>query len=197
MNCSFDIEATRKRIKKIKKIRNWSTKELAEHSGVPLGTLNKILGGGTKDPQLSSIMKISYALDVSTDYLLGLTNISTPIGRYTDTEHWGIVSTLSESIADRLESGDYFKASLDIVEIMYNISEMLDHFNSIQNNINQVESNYLLAIQHHLAAQEYMQKLLADIKTEVLSAQTSTENKKALEALVRIESSGFTNQKQG
>lgn len=44
---------------------------LAELSGIPLGTLAKILARSeTKDPQISSIIKIAKALDVSCDYLI-------------------------------------------------------------------------------------------------------------------------------
>lgn len=58
------------RIKQIKKQKGLTNEKLAELSGVPLGTLSKILGNETKDPQISTIIKISRALEVSPDYIV-------------------------------------------------------------------------------------------------------------------------------
>ncbi len=53
-----------------KKKMNLTNATLAEITGIPLGTLNKILSGDSKDPQISAIIKISRALDVSADYIV-------------------------------------------------------------------------------------------------------------------------------
>ena len=37
--------------------------ELAERSGVPKGTLNKIINGYTRDPQIETVKSIARALD--------------------------------------------------------------------------------------------------------------------------------------
>ena len=58
------------RIKNLKKKQNLKNDELAEKAGIPKGTLNKILGNETKDPQISNIIKIAQALNVSADYLV-------------------------------------------------------------------------------------------------------------------------------
>ncbi len=58
------------RIKTIKKSLKLSNEDLAVMSGIPKGTLAKILGSETKDPQISNIIKIAQALDVTTDYLI-------------------------------------------------------------------------------------------------------------------------------
>ncbi len=66
----YTLEAMISRIKDIKKAQKLSNEALAELSGVPKGTLAKILGSETKDPQISSIIKISQALNVSADYII-------------------------------------------------------------------------------------------------------------------------------
>ena len=44
-----------------------TTEELSKRSGVPLGTLNKILSGATKDPKLETLKAISRVLGLSLD----------------------------------------------------------------------------------------------------------------------------------
>ena len=41
--------------------------ELAERSGVPKGTLNKIINGYTRDPQIETVKSIARALDCTLD----------------------------------------------------------------------------------------------------------------------------------
>ena len=65
---NFDLMINRiKLLKKEKKITNVM---LAELSGIPIGTLNKILGSETKEPSVNAIIKIANALNVSADYLI-------------------------------------------------------------------------------------------------------------------------------
>lgn len=68
MNYNFDemIE----RIKSKKKEAGLTNKQLSELSGVPYGTLNKILGSETKEPSINAIIKISLALGVSANYII-------------------------------------------------------------------------------------------------------------------------------
>ncbi len=66
----YDLNIMIERIKKIKKEKKLSNEELSKSSGIPIGTLAKILGSETKDPQISNIIKIAEALDVSADYLI-------------------------------------------------------------------------------------------------------------------------------
>ena len=44
-----------------------TTADLAEKSGVPLGTLNKILSGATKDPKLETLKAIARVLGLTLD----------------------------------------------------------------------------------------------------------------------------------
>ena len=54
-------------LNEMKKNRGLTTDEIAEKSGIPRGTLNKIFAGQTKDPQLNTVTKLvhcmGYALD--------------------------------------------------------------------------------------------------------------------------------------
>lgn len=52
-------------IKEIKRERGLTNEELSKLSGVPLGTLNKILSGHTTDPQFETVKAICKALGIS------------------------------------------------------------------------------------------------------------------------------------
>lgn len=58
------------RIKSAKKDAGLTSDELAAKSGVPIGTLRKILAGATTEPKLPALMAIASALDVSVDWLI-------------------------------------------------------------------------------------------------------------------------------
>ncbi len=53
------------KIAEYKKKLNLTTEELSERSGVPVGTLNKILSGTTKDPKLETLKAIARVLDLT------------------------------------------------------------------------------------------------------------------------------------
>lgn len=55
------------KISEYKKKLNLTTEELSEKSGVPVGTLNKILSGATKDPKLETLKAIAKVLGLSLD----------------------------------------------------------------------------------------------------------------------------------
>lgn len=52
-------------IKERKKELNMTTEELSKKSGVPIGTLNKILAGQTTDPKFETLKAICNALNIS------------------------------------------------------------------------------------------------------------------------------------
>jgi phage repressor protein C with HTH and peptisase S24 domain len=58
------------RIKKIKSNRKITNDKLSEMTGIPLGTLSKLLAGVSDSPKLSNIVAISRALDCSLDWLI-------------------------------------------------------------------------------------------------------------------------------
>lgn len=55
------------KIAEYKKRLGITTEELSSKSGVPIGTLNKILSGDTKDPKLGTLKAISRVLGLTLD----------------------------------------------------------------------------------------------------------------------------------
>lgn len=53
------------KILEYKKKLGLTTEELSERSGVPVGTLNKILNGSTKDPKLETLKAIAKVLGLT------------------------------------------------------------------------------------------------------------------------------------
>lgn len=75
MEYSFDKMIERlKRHKKEKKLTN---EQLSNLSGVPFGTLNKILGTETKETNISTVIKLANALEVTAEELIFGTESST------------------------------------------------------------------------------------------------------------------------
>ncbi|BDR80656.1 hypothetical protein N072000002_09130 [Clostridium tetani] len=54
-------------IEKLKKELNLTSKQLSEKSGVPKGTLDKILNGTTKDPRLETLKSLAKVLRCTLD----------------------------------------------------------------------------------------------------------------------------------
>jgi len=59
-----------KRIKKLKSERKITNDELAEKTGIPVGTLSKILAGISESPKLCNFVAICEALNCSLDYIM-------------------------------------------------------------------------------------------------------------------------------
>lgn len=57
------------RLRELKQRSGISTKELAEAAEVPFGTLNNILAGNVKSPQLETMRRIVYTLGYTLDDL--------------------------------------------------------------------------------------------------------------------------------
>lgn len=58
------------RIKKLKSEKKMTNDKLSELTGIPLGTLSKILAGISDSPKLSNMVLIANALDCSLDYIV-------------------------------------------------------------------------------------------------------------------------------
>ncbi len=58
------------RIKKIKSEKKITNDRLSELTGIPLGTLSKILAGISDSPKLANMISIANALDCSLDYIV-------------------------------------------------------------------------------------------------------------------------------
>ena len=66
----MEQETYLERIKKMKSSRKITNDKLSEMTGIPLGTLAKLLAGISDSPKLSNIVAISRALDCSLDWLI-------------------------------------------------------------------------------------------------------------------------------
>ncbi len=66
----MEQETYLERIKKLKSQRKITNDRLSEMTGIPLGTLSKLLAGISDSPKLSNIVAISRALDCSLDWLI-------------------------------------------------------------------------------------------------------------------------------
>lgn len=64
------VEACLERIKKIKNDKKITNDRLSEMTGIPLGTLSKLLAGINDSPKLTNMVAIAEALDCSLDYLV-------------------------------------------------------------------------------------------------------------------------------
>lgn len=66
----YDYAPILDRLKAAKKKSNLTNEELASASGVPLGTVNKILSGATTEPKLPAFMSLASVLGTSVDFLV-------------------------------------------------------------------------------------------------------------------------------
>ena len=58
------------RIKQLKSQKKITNEQLSDMTGIPLGTLSKILAGISDSPKLSNMVAICEALDCSLDYIV-------------------------------------------------------------------------------------------------------------------------------
>lgn len=66
----MEQETYLERIKKLKSTRKITNEKLSEMTGIPLGTLSKLLAGISDSPKLANIVAIAQALGCSLDYLM-------------------------------------------------------------------------------------------------------------------------------
>ena len=104
------------RIKKKKSEKRLTNEQLAERSGIPLGTLSKLLAGMNESPKLSNIVAICNALDCSVEYIvtgapdntnnytLSAEEISF-VEAYRRLDRWGreLMETVLAKVSDRAE----------------------------------------------------------------------------------------------
>ena len=75
----------------LRKNMDLNQKELAEKAGISESKLSRIESSETKNINCDTVVKIAKVLNVSTDYLLGLTTIRTP--KQIDIEALGLSAT--------------------------------------------------------------------------------------------------------
>lgn len=63
------LETWLERIKALKNKNGYTNEELSKLTGIPVGTLNKILSGASADPKLSNLISLASVFDVSLDYI--------------------------------------------------------------------------------------------------------------------------------
>ena len=91
----MEQETYLERIKKLKSHRKITNDKLSEMTGIPLGTLSKLLAGISDSPKLSNIVAISRALDCSLDWLI--TGVPANTHNYTlEPEEMTLVETYRE-----------------------------------------------------------------------------------------------------
>jgi len=60
-----------KRVKELRKGRNWTQQKLAEKAGLSFNAITKIEQGAAKHPTLKTLLKLADAFGVSLDALVG------------------------------------------------------------------------------------------------------------------------------
>ena len=109
-------------LKKIMKQKKIGNKALAEASGIPIGTLNKIIYGETTNPSLDTMKALSIALDCTLDDLL---NDNFEQGHYIDHE----IADIAQELYDRPELKTLFSTTRKVSkEDMEVISKLIDKF---------------------------------------------------------------------
>lgn len=69
-----------KRLREIRDKRQWSQAELEQKSGIPAVMISQFETGIRKNPSAATLMKLANALAISMDYLIGRTDVPTPVG---------------------------------------------------------------------------------------------------------------------
>ena len=64
-------------LKLMKEARKLTTQQLSDLSGVPVGTINRILSGQTDNPSFQTVCDLVMAMDGSLDELVGIKDLPT------------------------------------------------------------------------------------------------------------------------
>lgn len=206
----FDLSNMLTRVKALKKEAGLTNETLAKIADIPKSTLDKILAGFIKDPSIISIIKLSKALNVSTDYLLGLSPFKNKFEYDTSVKYKNRVSELLEEYSgvNSLEItaalstilrglnaeilGKYQRKIFEIVICLLNdIGGMLENFEAIAEdptssfNPSFYHSNTLMAadIPRNSTA------LFKSLQDVTISVQTNNEDKSTLKELMSIRTS--------
>ena len=115
------------RIKRLKSEQHLTNDQLAEKSGIPLGTLSKILAGMSDSPKLSTMISLCGALGCSVEYIVSGTPENNNnyllsadeirlMEAYRSLDRWGraLVETVAEKEAERVQSGAAATAEAEI-----------------------------------------------------------------------------------
>ena len=141
----------------IKKLRHLTTEEIAQQSGVPLGTLNKIFSGQTKNPAVGPVDKITQVLRIPIHYLL---DDELPIEYHVSTStDDGILLLSSEEIQFLMKYRDLEPHSKRAVDTMTELLNMppgrLAGNLPVKRTFCYVTGSSLLGKREHASRQEY------------------------------------------
>ncbi len=115
-------------VKELKKLKNMNNETLAELSGVPFSTLNKILSNDDADPKMSVVKAVARALECPIAYLIDGSgeNVSETMSdserelvrNYRLLDDYGreLVDTVMRMEADRTEAGEKLRKSAVILQ---------------------------------------------------------------------------------
>lgn len=122
----------------IKKEKGMTSKQLSEKSKVPIGTLNKILNGQTKNPAYETIFALAKALDCSVDMFCDKkdTQISMPILSKEETtllENYNKLNELGKKEAN--------KRVAELTEINRYLNNTTDEISATIDNVTNVDFN--------------------------------------------------------
>lgn len=93
------------KINEYKKRLGLTTEELSRLSGVPVGTLNKILSGATKDPKLETLKAIARVLGLTLNDFDDISYPSTIAAHFNGSEfteeEWDDIKAYAEFVKNR------------------------------------------------------------------------------------------------
>ena len=70
----FDLQTFGKRLRQVRDAHGWTQTMLADTMGVGQGWISKLERGSQSHMQADTVVRLCVALDVSADYLLGLSD---------------------------------------------------------------------------------------------------------------------------
>ena len=110
----------------LRKNRGWTQKELAEKADISESKLSRIESGETKNINCNAVVKLAKTLNVSTDYLLGLTTIRTT--KQMDVEALGLSEmaaakmlsrTFKTDILNRIIEHNRFPSLISLIDLYF------------------------------------------------------------------------------
>lgn len=151
-------------INQIKKEKGLTSKQLAEKSKVPIGTLNKILNGQTKNPAYETILSLATVLECPVDIFC----TNTAENNFSDIENMIRKQLSKEELTlledyNKLDDEDKVKVSNYTKDLSNNI-KYIDKKNNITKLINDTEKEQHIGMAAHndFAHDEEQQKLMQE-----------------------------------
>lgn len=91
--------AIHNQLKQLKEKRKLTNQQLSDLSGVPIGTVNRILSGQTDNPSFQSVCDMVMAMDGSLDELVGIKEEASPSAKKSSSKE--IIQLYEGIIADK------------------------------------------------------------------------------------------------